>query len=164
MTPCLLVVTAVSKEVTVSSFHSTISHCLGTQTLQMEVQSYCKSPVATDQSPWRHILADIYLHMPTSYVSMRFTITRQQTTLMYYLLLYAVRHMPAVLKRHYCQNITPTLPSNLARLGFPAELTQLRNLIISIIKIRSDAASSLQPLFLFLQHITICYSKCTVSI
>jgi len=87
VTPCLLVVTDVSKEVTVSRFRSTVRHCAGTKALPTEVQSYSKSSVPTDQSPWRHILSDLNLHTPTSYTSMRFTIIRQQTTLRYYLLL-----------------------------------------------------------------------------
>jgi hypothetical protein len=149
VTPCLLVVTDVSKEVAVWRFQST-SHCVVTQTLQMAVQRYSKSPVATDESPWRHILADLNLHIPTLYISMR--LPSQDSWRPWYFISYsliAVRHLSALLNRH-SHKTTPPLTSNLSRLGFPAELRQLRCSIISINQIRSHAASISQPLFLFL--------------
>lgn len=45
--------------------------------------------------------------------------------------------MSALLNRHYSQKTTPPLTSDAARLGFPAELRQLRNLIISTMKIQA---------------------------
>jgi hypothetical protein len=65
VTPCLLVVNDVWKEVAVSRFQSTVSHGAGAWTLQMEVQIHSKTPVATVQSLWRHILRDLHLHTPT---------------------------------------------------------------------------------------------------
>jgi len=99
----------------------------------MEVQRYSKSPVATDQSPWRHILADKSQRHHAYQWDLLSQDSRRPWGIISYSL-YAVGRMSALLNRHYSQKTTPLLTSYAARLGFPAELRQLRNLITSIMK------------------------------